>query len=111
MDGTEHVPSGYDIPLGVMVPASGPNLIVAGRSISADRKALASARITGTCIAMGQAAGTAAALSAKMETQMKSLDVALLQKTLLQQGAIFVGRFNEKRHGNGWPYLIGRREE
>lgn len=95
MDGTEHVPSGYDIPLGVMLPVSGPNLIVAGRSISADRKALASARITGTCIAMGQAAGTAAALSAKMEAPLKSLDIALLQTTLLQQGAIFEGHFNE----------------
>lgn len=95
MDGTEHVPSGYDIPLGIMLPVSGPNLIVAGRSISADRKALASARITGTCIAMGQAAGTAAALSAHSGTEIKSLDIPHLQETLLQQGAIFEGRFRQ----------------
>lgn len=95
MDGTEHVPSGYDIPLGVMLPTSGPNMIVAGRCISAERKALASARITGTCIAMGQAAGTAAAISAKTNTHMKSLNVRKIQKKLLEQGAIFAGRMHQ----------------
>lgn len=97
MDGTEHVPSGYDIPLGAMLPSVGPNLIVAGRSISAERKALASARITGTCIAMGHAAGVAAAMSAKSNTPIKSLDIAALQNTLLQQGAIFQGRVQKSK--------------
>ncbi len=88
MDGTEHVPRGYDIPFGALVPDRGPNIIVAGRCISAERKALASARITGTCMAMGQAAGTAAALSARTGTPVRSLKVSELQSLLRAQGAI-----------------------
>lgn len=89
MDGTEHVPAGYDIPLSVLLPESGPNIIVAGRNISAERRALASARITGTCMAMGQAAGTAAALSALGNMPLRQLDVSALQARLRQDGAIF----------------------
>jgi hypothetical protein len=88
MDAAEHVPSGYEIPYGALVPDQGANVIVAGRSISAERKALASARITGTCMAMGQAAGTAAALSATSATPLPELDVARLQERLREQGAI-----------------------
>ncbi|MFC0220830.1 FAD-dependent oxidoreductase [Pseudochelatococcus lubricantis] len=95
MDGTEPVPSGYDIPLGAMLPVNGPNLIAAGRCISAERRALASARITGTCMAMGQAAGTAAALSALSGIPMVDLDIAQLQQRLREQGALFGGKTRE----------------
>ena len=88
MDGTEHVPQGYDIPFGVLVPDQGDNIVVAGRCISAERKALASARITGTCMATGQAAGTAAALSARTGTPVRELAVDEVQALLRAQGAI-----------------------
>ncbi|MEZ0169363.1 FAD-dependent oxidoreductase [Microvirga sp. TS319] len=65
--------------------------MVAGRCISAERRALASARITGTCMAMGQAAGTAAALAATQGCPMPAIDVAALQRLLKAQGAIFDG--------------------
>jgi hypothetical protein len=88
MDAAEHVPSGYDIPLRCLIPERIDGLLVAGRCISAARKALASARITGTCMAMGQAAGTAAALCAKEHEVPRALDVARLQQLLRRQGAI-----------------------
>ena len=86
MDAAEPVRSSYDIPYGALLPRDGVDLIVAGRCISAERKALASARITGTCMAMGQAAGTAAALAARAAAPLWQLDIALLQRQLRQQG-------------------------
>lgn len=90
MDAAEHVPSGYDIPLSALIPSAGGNVIVAGRCISAERRALASARITGTCMAMGQAAGTAAALSATSGTAISALHPAHVQSLLRQQGALLL---------------------
>lgn len=88
MDGTEPVRRGYGIPYRSLLPGEVDRLLVAGRCISADRRALASARITGTCMAMGQAAGTAAALSATSNRLPRDLDLARLQRTLRDQGAI-----------------------
>ncbi len=88
MDGTEHVRRAYGIPYRVLLPRNVDRLLVAGRCISASRKALASARITGTCMAMGQAAGTAAALAARSNRAPRDLDVPQLRATLTQQGAI-----------------------
>src|SRR5690606_9626037 len=50
MDAAEHVHAAYDIPYRALLPASIDGVIVAGRCISAQRRALASARITGTCM-------------------------------------------------------------
>jgi hypothetical protein len=88
LDATEHLDAGYDIPFGAMLPETMDGLIVAGRCISAERKALASARITATCMAMGQAAGTAAALSALHRQLPRELDIAMLQDKLRSQGSI-----------------------
>lgn len=55
----------YEIPYRCLVPEGCGNLLVAGRAISADHEALASARIMGTCASTGQAAGVAAALAAR----------------------------------------------
>ncbi|MCK4245133.1 MAG: FAD-dependent oxidoreductase, partial [Candidatus Omnitrophica bacterium] len=77
----------YDIPYRCLLPKRIDNLIVAGRCISATHEAMASLRVMPTCMAMGQAAGTAAALSMKEETALSSLDVRKLQKVLREQGA------------------------
>jgi hypothetical protein len=52
----------YDIPYRCLVPVKIDNLLVSGRCISATHQAMASLRVVGTCMAIGQAAGTAAAL-------------------------------------------------
>ena len=51
----------YEIPLGCLRPAGVDNLLVAGRCLSATPGALASARVIGTSLATGWAAGLAAA--------------------------------------------------
>jgi len=54
----------YDIPYRCLLPVNRDGLLVVGRGMSADHDAHASARVMGTCMAMGQAAGVAAALAA-----------------------------------------------
>ncbi len=80
----------YDIPYRCLVPQQVENLLVAGRSISASQGAQASFRIMGTCMALGQAAGTAAALSAQKAALPRALDHRVLQETLLHQG-VYLG--------------------
>lgn len=46
-----------------------------------------SARVSGSCFVMGQAAGTAADLALRSGVVPRALDVKLLQKTLLADGA------------------------
>jgi hypothetical protein len=83
----------YQIPYGTLLPqadAERPidNLLVAGRCISADHVALGSTRIMSTCMALGEAAGTAAMLSLHEEVAPRELDARLLREQLRKQGAI-----------------------
>lgn len=52
----------YDIPFETVIPVSGANLLAAGRCLSAEHEAMASARVTAQCFGMGYAAGAACAL-------------------------------------------------
>lgn len=52
----------YDIPFETLVPQQCRNLLVAGRCLSAEHAALASARVTAQCFGMGYAAGAACGL-------------------------------------------------
>jgi hypothetical protein len=65
----------YDIPYGCLVPADVDSLYVAGRCISAEHESQASLRIQQTCMSLGQAAGTAAALSVETGASPRDLDV------------------------------------
>jgi len=78
----------YDIPLRCLLPAGLPNVVVAGRCLSASHEAHASARSIAQCMAMGQAAGTLAALSAADRTAPREVDVAVLQRRLRDDGAL-----------------------
>lgn len=53
----------YAIPFRCMVARGFSNLLMAGKCISADQVAHSSTRMTPTCVGMGQAAGTAAAMA------------------------------------------------
>lgn len=53
----------YQIPYRALLPVNREGLILAGRCISGSSRAHGSFRVTGDCVAMGQAAGTAAALA------------------------------------------------
>lgn len=61
----------YDIAFETLMPLIGTNLLVAGRCLSAEHEAMASARVTAQCLGMGYAAGagTALALREKITTQ------------------------------------------
>lgn len=78
----------YDIPYGTMVPKKFKNLLITGRCISATHEALASARISSTAMALGQAAGTAAALCVQHNYDFHTLPVLQLQQYLRAQGAV-----------------------
>lgn len=77
----------YDIPYRCLVPAVMDGLLVAGRAVSATHEAHASFRTQGGVMAIGQAAGAAAALAARADRQPRELDVDLLQAALLAEGA------------------------
>jgi NADPH-dependent 2,4-dienoyl-CoA reductase/sulfur reductase-like enzyme len=70
----------YGIPFGSLVPPAFENLLVAGRCLSAEHGAQASARISLACLAMGEAAGMAAAMGMPQ--------IAALQARLCKEGAI-----------------------
>ena len=76
-----------DIPYRCIVPKIIDNLLVTGRCISLDHKAAVQVRGITTCICLGQAAGTAAALSVKGKLRPRELPIAVLQQTLKRQGA------------------------
>lgn len=81
----------YGIPYRALLPVNVENLLVAGRMITSDWTAHMSTRNTVSCMAQGQAAGTAAALCAKSGTTPRKLDTRLLRKTLLNDG-VYLGQ-------------------
>jgi hypothetical protein len=78
---------GYDIPYRALVPVRIDHLLVTGRCISSEQQPYESHRAMVPMMAIGQAAGVAAALSAQQGVRPRDLSIATLQKTLLDQGA------------------------
>jgi hypothetical protein len=76
----------YDIPYRCLVPLKVDNLLVAGRCISSEHEAQGSLRVMIPTMALGQAAGTAAALCSGLQVSPRELDTAVLQRKLLDQG-------------------------
>jgi hypothetical protein len=69
------------------VPLEIENLLVAGRCISADHQAIGSTRVMATCMAMGQAAGLASALSIEQNITPRRLNTDQLREALRGQKA------------------------
>ena len=76
----------YGVPFRCLVPQNVEQILVAGRCLSATHAALASVRMMPSCMAMGQAAGTAAALCARNGTSVRNTDVQALRDMLRKQG-------------------------
>jgi hypothetical protein len=94
-DGSEetewgYVPGGeaYDVPYRTLVVRDRDELWVAGRCFSATHDAHASCRSMAQTMAMGQAAGTAAALSLSSSVGARELNVSELQSRLRARGAV-----------------------
>ncbi len=78
--------SWYSVPYASLVTKEAENLIVAGRCISATHEACAAVRVTPIAMAMGEAAGTAAAQSAVTDQKANALDTDALRETLKKNG-------------------------
>ncbi len=86
----EYLPDGeaVGIPYRTLVVRDASNVLVAGRCFSATHDAHASVRSMAQCMAMGQAAGTAAAQAVAGRCDPREIDVAALRDQLRADGAI-----------------------
>ena len=78
----------YDIPYRCFVPLGVENLLVAGRCISGTHRAHASYRVMSICMAMGEAVGIAAALSAGRGICPRAIPATDVQKILTERGVV-----------------------
>jgi hypothetical protein len=86
----QYLPDGQavGIPYRSLLVRDAANVLVAGRCFSATHDAHASVRSMAQCMAMGQAAGTAAAIVAGAGIEPRDVDVAALRCRLRDDGAI-----------------------
>lgn len=80
------------LPFRMLLPRRDPggvalNLLAAGRCASMTHAGHSAARVSGPCFAMGQAAGTAAALALSVGRDVHEVDPAMLQSALRADGA------------------------
>ncbi|MBI2168189.1 MAG: FAD-dependent oxidoreductase [Actinobacteria bacterium] len=80
----------YQIPFGSLRVRGFRNLLAAGRCLSAEHEALASTRVMAPSMALGQAAGAAAAVMARDGVAASDVDAAELRELLAKEGA-FLG--------------------
>ncbi|HEX4130409.1 MAG TPA: FAD-dependent oxidoreductase [Pirellulales bacterium] len=90
----------YNIPLRSLYSRNVPNLMMAGRNISATHSAFSSTRVMATCAVIGQAAGTAAAVCALEGMLPRALytdkdKLHQLQQALLRDDQSIVSLKNE----------------
>nr|WP_167279490.1 FAD-dependent oxidoreductase [Paenibacillus lupini] len=78
----------YDIPYRSLLPKQIENLLVGGRCISTSHEALGTTRLSPSCMATGQAAGTAAAMAFQQDITPRDVSIPALQARLREQGAI-----------------------
>ena len=84
----------YEIPFRSLYSANVPNLLFAGRNISATHMAMSSTRVMATCALMGQAAGTGAALAVRygcLPAGVTAAHMPELQKQLMDDGCFLPG--------------------
>jgi hypothetical protein len=77
----------YEIPYGCFVPQRGEGLLTAGRCLSAEHEAVASARVTAQCFSYGHAIGAAAAIAALEDVAPRAIEGAAIRAELNKDGA------------------------
>jgi FAD dependent oxidoreductase len=80
-----------ELPYRMLVAKGVDNLLIAGRCASMTHDGQSAARVSGACFAMGEAAGSAAALALSGNTIPRDIGLEKLQQALKQHGA-FIGR-------------------
>ena len=99
----------YEIPFRCMYSAAVPNLMFAGRNISATHMAMSSTRVMATCALLGQAVGTGAALAIEkncLPADVTDNHMAQLQKNLQDDGCYIPGLLRAVR-ADRFPELSG----
>jgi len=76
------------VPYRALIAEHFPNLIVAGRSLSASKEAFASLRVQASCMGMGQAAGVAAGQCVREGVAVQDVDTRRLVSRLVEIGAV-----------------------
>ena len=76
------------VPYRALIPKNSKRILCAGRTISSDQLANSALRVQATCMAVGQAAGVAASLSAQKNIPVGEILYADLRDVLKAQGAI-----------------------
>ena len=77
----------YEIPLGCFIPVEGEGILAAGRCLSAEHEAMASARVTAQCFSYGHAVGHAAALAVREGLEVRNIMAADVRELLIKDGA------------------------
>jgi len=77
----------YEVPYLALVPERGENIIVAGRCLSAEHEALASARVTAQCFEYGRAAAVAAILSLDSGRRLRDIPGQEVRKAMQALGS------------------------
>ena len=72
----------YTIPYGCLLPKNVENLLLSGRNISGSHLAHSNFRIMSVCIALGEAAGAAAAISIRDNVKLRDVDVQKIQESV-----------------------------
>lgn len=78
----------YEIPYRCLLPVGLENVLVAGRCVSSTQAGHGAIRIMPACVAMGQAAGAAAAQSLNEGVSVRGVDIPALLADLRTQGAL-----------------------
>jgi hypothetical protein len=73
----------YDIPYRALVPTRLENVLAAGRNISTDVPGQSGTRLVMCCMAMGEAAGNACAISLEDDVLVRNVNIAKLQRQLV----------------------------
>ncbi len=76
----------YSIPVESILTPNISNLVLAGRAIGADHHASAAIRVTPIAMAIGQGAGTLAAISISQSIDPKSVKYEVLRQKLIESG-------------------------
>jgi hypothetical protein len=86
----KHVVNGesYGVPYGCLIPKNVDGILVAGRTVSSERFANGSVRVQAHVMAIGQAAGTAAAMCAASNWMPREAPLPELRDRLRRQGAV-----------------------
>lgn len=76
------------IPYGALIPRGSDHLLAAGRCASGDQVAHSAYRVQASCMAMGQAAGAAAAIAALADMSVRQVNIEEVREALRKQRAI-----------------------